>query len=103
MVIIKFVIEILFALFLVIYVAYILEVNQWKFLSILVVSFVFFSILISIILFMKSYLNLDNWTDIGLFCTGLSIIIYPSIFFTLMSREEKHLIYQKFFRKKKYV
>ncbi len=98
---VKLIIEIVFALFLVIYVARILNMNRWKFLKILGMSVGYFMFIMAIIYSFKRYLIMDDWFNLGVFCIGISLLVYSSASFILLSKEERSLIYKKIILKRK--
>jgi hypothetical protein len=83
------------------YVSRILKLTQWTFFWLLLFTLVYFTIIVLIIYFVKSYILLDNWAVIALLGTGLSIIIYPSTFLILLSKEERSLLYKKLILERK--
>lgn len=102
-IIVKLVIEIVFAIFMIFYVSNILSISSWKLLNNLGFSILYFIVVISIILLAKTFFVLDSWLALGLLSMALCVVIYPAAIFALLSKEERSMIYYELILKSRFI
>jgi len=91
-VIIKLLSEIIFSIFMVIYVSRILSMNVISLLKIPIISIIIFSINYMLIFLYKEYINMDLFSNIIILVILLVFILLPFIFLSIFSKEEKQLL-----------
>ena len=93
---VKLILEILFLFFIIIYVSKLLSIVYTKLLKVYFLSIIFFLILYFIVYSISTLIALNMIVNLILFISILSIIVYPTMIFVILTEEEKLLLFSRY-------